>query len=146
VTEGAGYFLHIARELLGLVREKLFGGGGSPEACEAVLRWAAEQDLPPGAARVLDVPARVASLRGRRTAHALRTSDGRHFVLLKSTGGWKGNFEGTLCADGPLAPGEFVGEHDPRPYISVGDASPWQELYVRRRIDERHFEVYFDLN
>jgi hypothetical protein len=142
----AGYALRSARELLALLREKLFGGAVTSEACDAILGWVATLALPPGAARELEVPDEVASLKGRRVVHALRTADGRYFVLLKSVLGWKGNFEGTLCCDKPLRPDELVGAQGQRPYISVGSVSPWQELYVRGRLSERRFKVYFDLN
>jgi len=140
------YMLRFWQELLALLRAKFFDRPLSAEQCRAILNWVSAQNLAPGDRRELEVPGGVGGLKGQTAVHALRTGDGRYCVLWKSMIGWKGNFEGTLCCDQPLRPGEIVEARDQRTYISFGGVSPWDELYLRKRVDDCRFQVYFDLN
>lgn len=113
--------------------------------CTSVLDWLKGQELPP-AATDLTLPPGLAHLTATGTASGFRTRDGRHCALLKTSIGWKDNFEGVFCADGPLKPSEVIGNETERPYISIGDEYLFQELYIRRQYSDRCFAVYFDLN
>ena len=121
---------------------------GRPMACVhcvSVLEWLKSQNLPATASE-FTLPPRLAHMAATGTASGLRTRDGRFCVLLKTTIGWKGNFQGIFCSDGPLLPSEIIGGATRRAYISIGDEYLFQELYIRRRYSDRCFAVYFDLN
>jgi len=80
-------------------------------------------------------------------AQVAMLADKRCCVLLKTRIGYKGNFEGVLLCSAPLHPGEIVHAGAPaREYITLPGQGVFEELYLRRRIDERRFDVYFDLN
>ena len=113
--------------------------------CDSVLAWLRPQEI---ASTVIEVrlPPELAHLAANGTVAGLRLPDGRVCVLLKTSLGWKDNFEGVFCADGPLLPTEIVGAGTARAYISIGDGYMFQELYIRRQFSDRCFAVYFDLN
>jgi hypothetical protein len=111
----------------------------------SVLEWLKGQELS-SAGTNLRLPPGLSHLTATGTAFGLRTRDGRHCALLKTAIGWKENFEGVFCADGPLQASEVIGNDTERPYISIGDEYLFQELYIRRQHSDRCFAVYFDLN
>lgn len=113
--------------------------------CTSVLEWLKGEQLSPAGTN-LTLPPGLAHLTSTGTASGLRTSDGRLCALLKTSIGWKENFEGVFCTDGPLRRSEVIGDDTGRPYISIGDASLFQELYIRRRYSDRCYAVFFDLN
>ena len=75
-----------------------------------------------------------------------RSAGDRYCLLLKTRIGWKGNFEGVFCCDPPLNPSEIIDVETNRPYVSVADMPPFEELYIRGRISEAEYRVFFDLN
>lgn len=116
------------------------------EECAEVLAWTAEQ-LPAGTESELALPLRLAGLSRRGVVQAIRSDDRRICVLLKRTIGWKDNFTGTLCCDGPLAPDEIVrGDVATADYVSLRGSVHFNELYVAKRLGEGWFRVYFALN
>jgi hypothetical protein len=116
------------------------------EECAQVLAWAVGQ-LPAGTESELALPPRLAGLSRGGVVQAIRSDNGRTCVLLKRTIGWKGNFTGTLCCDGPLAPEEIVRGHAAyADYVLLRGSIHFNELYVAKRLGERWLHVYFDLN
>ena len=111
------------------------------------LRWAAEREVATGGTVSLGLPhdLKTASSDGLVDIAVLR--DGRRCVLLKTKITYKGNFDGLVSCSAPLLPGEVIsGGKTPREYISLSGHQLFEELYVRRRIDDHSFEVFFDLN
>ena len=95
----------------------------------------------------LRLPPHLAVLSRGGVVHAIRSDNRRTCVLLKRTIGWKGNFTGTLCCDGPLAPDEIVRGHAAyADYVLLQGSVRFNELYVAKRLGEKWFHVYFDLN
>jgi hypothetical protein len=121
------------------------GGPVSCADCKSVLEWLKKENVLADAAEYTLSPD-LAHLSATGTACGLRTPDGRNCVLLKTSIGWKENFEGIFCSDGPLQPSEIIGNETDRAYISIGDQDLFQELYIRTRYSDRCFAVYFDLN
>ncbi len=116
------------------------------EECAQVLAWVSEQ-LPVGTESELVMPLHLSRLSRGGVIQAIRSDNGRTCVLLKRTIGWKGNFSGTLCCNGSLAPGEIVPGCAPyADYISLHGSIHFKELYVAKRLGEGWFRVYFDLN
>lgn len=116
------------------------------EECAQVMGWAAER-LPAGAESELPLPPSLKKLSCGGVIQAIRSENARTCVLIKRTIGWKGNFTGTLCCGGPLAPDEIVhGAYPSADYISLRGSAYFNELYVARRLGENWFRVYFDLN
>ncbi len=116
------------------------------DECGAVLAWLRGRAIDEGAAVVVDLPPQFARAAQDGKAHAARTADGRLFLLLKKHIGWKDNFEGTLCADGPIAESELVGAPNGRTYLALPGLGVFEELYVRNGFGAARFEAYFDLN
>jgi hypothetical protein len=114
--------------------------------CDGLLAWAAGQDVAEGSTAELTLPPELARASHDGLAHVGRATDGRRFVLVKKSVGWKDNFEGRLCCDAPLRPGELVEPESGAPYVSLAGLGIFEELYVRSREGERRLEVYFDLN
>jgi hypothetical protein len=110
--------------------------------------WVMKQELEPGKAHEVTLPAEMAELAHRGTAHAAFLPDGRKFVLLKKSVGWKDNFEGVLYCDRPLSPGDVMSHGEGQPsFVCLADYGVFEELYIRASRDERQaLEVYFDLN
>ncbi len=73
-------------------------------------------------------------------------TDGHFCILLKYELGWKGNFAGMFYCDRPLLPSEIAEDPSGRTYISIVGYGVFEELYVKRRIDDKAFDVFFDLN
>jgi hypothetical protein len=115
-------------------------------SCKAILDWAKGEALFSLGVVELSLPERFAEAAADGIATALRTDDGRYFVLLKQTVGWKGNFEGVICCDAPLRSTELIQSQGERSYISIDDYVPFHELYVREGHGAECCEVYFDLN
>jgi hypothetical protein len=114
---------------------------------EPVLDWVAKQDVPPGKARELPLPPELADRSCEGKVHVARLGDGRLCVLLKTSIGWKDNFEGVFSCDGPLRPDEIARHADGQPpFICLAGYGIFQELYLRSARLERTMPVYFDLN
>ena len=131
--------------ILGYLMQRV---AGTPQACThclSVLEWLKGQPVTSTAVE-FGLPFELAHLSATGSAFGLRTADGRHVALLKTSIGWKENFEGVLCADAPLRPPEIVASPKGRAYVSIGDDPVFQELYIRRRYGDACFAVYFDLN
>jgi hypothetical protein len=107
--------------------------------CAALMALARAAAPERGTSRTLPAPVPGTELR------AFRDAEGRLYALLKEPTGWKGNFEGTLCCEGPLPPAALV-RGPGSAYISIIGDAEFEELYLRRQHDERQFDVYFDLH
>lgn len=110
---------------------------------DALMQWATAQNVPRGEMRSLALPPEIPSADGQ--AVVTTTEDGRRCVLVRTAIGYKDNFDGIFVIDAPLRAGEVI-EDPSRPYLSLPIGQLFEELYIRRRIDERAFEVFFDLN
>lgn len=109
--------------------------------------WARSQSFELGSTHDVLLPKELvaASIDGR--AHVARLGDGRTCVLLKKSIGWKGNFDGLLQCDAPLLESEVISAPPAqRAYVTLVGYTPFEELYIRKRRNDRTFEVYFDLN
>jgi hypothetical protein len=112
-----------------------------------VLRWVAQRNTKPGTEETLRLPAELAAASRDGYVLVAATADGRRCVLLKKTVGYKDNFEAVFACTGPLRPDELkTYGSPPRQFISLAGLGVFEELYVRKRIDEHRYEVYFDLN
>lgn len=113
--------------------------------CEALLEWVEGTDLELGKAGVYELPEYLKNKTEQATVDALRTKDNCYCVLLKTSIGWKGNFEGILCCNRLLHPDEVVIKQTKRPYISIHGFYPFEELYLRKDHNNGRYDVYFDL-
>jgi hypothetical protein len=123
--------------------------GTPPSARDSIeaLRWALSQPLPPGFADALKLPVEFARLSADGLVHVAALDDGRRCALLKTNIGYKSNFEGLLLCTESLTTAETATSSGAkRTYILLAGPGFFEELYVRRCIDARTFEVYFDLN
>jgi hypothetical protein len=114
--------------------------------CTAVLRYAQGQGLPKGETKVLVLPEALAAGLASDRVDALRTEQDLVCVLLKTTIGYKENFEGRLCCNQPLAPEQRVTNSSGRPYLTIAGYYPFEELYLRKDHGAGVYDVYFDLN
>lgn len=114
--------------------------------CKGILDWAKREGYLSLGVIELTLPERFAKSAVDGVVTALRTNEGRSFVLLKQTVGWKENFEGIFCCDSPLRSTEFIRGRGERAYISIENYPAFQELYVREGYSADCYEVYFDLN
>lgn len=111
------------------------------------LRWVLTRDVASDGAVSLKLPPDLTSASRDGLVHVAALADGRRCVLLKTKVGYKDNFDAQLLCSGPLHPEEMKSAGaPPRQYISLAGHGIFEELYLRRRIDDRTFEVYFDLN
>lgn len=114
-----------------------------------LLAWAATQDVPAGTSRRLPLPPELEKQSEDRRATVARPDGRRLCVWVKTDIGYKENFEGLLFCDAPLEVGEYVDkpvEPEGAPYISLQGEMDFEELYVRKKIDDKSYEIYFDLN
>jgi hypothetical protein len=114
---------------------------------KTVAAWVTKQDLSPGQAHELALPADLAKLSCNGKVVAAHLPDGRTCVLLKKEIGWKDNFEGVFYCDKSLHPSEMMSRGRGEPaFICLAGYGVFEELYVRTVRDERVVDVYFDLN
>lgn len=112
-----------------------------------VFTWASSQRVAPGETQSLRLPERLAHASHDGFVHVAALRDGRQCTLLKKTVGYKENFEGIVACSAAVRSGEIAAHGSPpREYLSFPGHGLFEELYIRKRIDERTFEVYFDLN
>jgi len=117
----------------------------------ATLRdWASQQNVPLGTVRDVSPPAGTAAAPGTPVT-ILHLKDGRTCFLLKTHVGYKDNFEGIASCTQPLHSNETIpAQGTYGPYIALADCvracGAFEELYIRRALDDRNYDVYFDLN
>ncbi len=112
-----------------------------------ILSWVAARKIPPGPSIQLRLPDRLARESVDGHVHVAPLPDGRLCILLKKQIGYKDNFEALLLCSDPLREEEFIEDSaHSRTYVSLDSAGIFEELPVRRRVDNRTTEVYFDLN
>jgi len=59
--------------------------------------------------------------------------------------GYKENFDGLVVCTAPLHANE-VHERNGGSWISLAGFGVFEELYVRRQVDDHTYQVFFDLN
>jgi hypothetical protein len=112
-----------------------------------VLTWASSQGVAPGDTRSLRLPDNLVHSSADGSVLVAALHDGRHCTLLKKKIGHKDNFEGMVACSAAVGSGEIAAHGSPpREYLSFPGHGVFEELYIRKRIDDRTFEVYFDLN
>ena len=119
--------------------------GCSERVPRSVFEWVQGRNIAAGSTQSLDLPA---SLRGGSKdgkVHVARLSDGRLCVMLKTRIGFKDNFKGAVRCSDPLRKNEVV-KNSKRPYLSLAGHGIFEELYIRKQINEHEYKVLFDLN
>jgi hypothetical protein len=112
-----------------------------------VLEWVVKQDVPTGKAHALRLPPPLADRSCEGVVHVAHLVDGRYCIFLKTSIGWKDNFEGVFSCTGLLASEEIIRRDvNAPPFISLRGYGIFQELYVRRSHRSGWVDVYFDLN
>jgi len=112
-----------------------------------VVTWASSQGVVPGDTQALRLPDKLAHASVDGLVQVAALHDGRHCTLLKKKIGHKDNFEGVLACSAAVESREIASHGTPpREYLSFPGHAVFEELYIRKRIDDRTFEVYFDLN
>lgn len=109
--------------------------------CRATLGWIDKDHPTPAADGSLAMPEKLGDIAADDKAWLLQRP-GDRCVLLKRELLPKDNFAGDLCCEADLP--EPTGAE--RPLLSVGDAPPFDELYVTSRETSRWAKVVFDLN
>lgn len=117
----------------------------------ATLRdWAERQNVQLGTARDVTPPAGAAAAPGTPVS-IVHLRDGRTCFLLKTNVGYKDNFEGIASCTQRLLSSETIAARGKYgPYIALTNCiracGVFEELYIRRALDDRTYDVYFDLN
>ncbi|MEX2187453.1 MAG: hypothetical protein WD875_11685 [Pirellulales bacterium] len=109
---------------------------------EGISQWVREQNLAPGVHEHIALPFPHAHRADNGTIDVVVSPDGRITFLLKTHIGWKQNYEGYVYSTEPFGAGEFVRDYYGRTNINNRE---FGDPVVRRRVDERTYEVYFDL-
>jgi hypothetical protein len=107
-----------------------------------VAAWLQTQNLAVGEHDAIELPAqfRMTSVNG--TVDVVVSPTGQISFLLKTSIGWKQNYEGYLYSTEPL--------WQLRSFLGYGDReaiefSKGEHPFVERKIDDRTYEVFFDL-
>ena len=111
-----------------------------------LLKWANRLQLAVGVSRREQLPTELSDESCDGNAHVARASDGSLWVLVKSDIGWKDNFSGAVHMLPAMKAEHIYKDEHGTTVISVDGAGVFEELYVKRRISDRQFRVYFDLN
>ena len=69
--------------------------------------------------------------------------DGRTVLLIKTSIGWKGNYDGYVYASAPLTAAEVTSDYYGRDEILIPEL---EGIVVRKKYYASFFEVFFDLN
>ena len=69
--------------------------------------------------------------------------DGRTVLLIKTSIGWKGNYDGYVYASAPLTTAEFASDYYGREEILIPGLG---SIVVRKKYSATFFKVFFDLN
>ncbi|SIO60424.1 hypothetical protein SAMN05444166_6387 [Singulisphaera sp. GP187] len=110
---------------------------------ELALREFRGQRFEPGMHFDVVLPPRLRPMTKMGTVDLFRTADGRMIVLFKTSIGWKGNYRGIVFSDTPLRSEEVVsGTGRDRPSSILIDNF---QTFIRKRINDRHYEVFYDL-
>jgi hypothetical protein len=111
-----------------------------------ILAWVAKQNLPVGSSQLLVAPVELAVPSHEHAVYAKHLADGRTCILVKTSIGYKDNFEGVLACDGPLAPQEIVADAGPR-RVCLDLLDPtFRDLIIRGPRGPNALNVYFDWN
>lgn len=132
----------------GCVLALLLLASGCQNKGPELLAWAKKRDVPAGESRELRLPPELEGESENHHATVARLDARRVCVLVKTDIGFKDNFEGILFCSAPLKKGELIerAQEGSRSYVSLEASAELEELYVRKTIDARTFEVYLDLN
>ena len=114
--------------------------------CAAVLHYVQGQDLPRGETKRFVLPKALETGLVSERVDVLRTVQGLVCVLLKTTIGYKENFEGRLCCNKPLSPEQMVTLPSGKSYLTIPGYYPFEELYLKKDHGGGIYDVYFDLN
>lgn len=118
-----------------------------PHLSERELERAVEelrgQGFQPGLHLDVQLPPRFRPMTETGTVNLIATADGRTIVLFKTSIGWKGNYRGIVFSDAPLKSEEVVSGtgRDSRSSILIDHF----QTFIRKRISDRQYEVFFDL-
>lgn len=107
-----------------------------------ISEWLREQNLPAGEYTDVELPARFALAAHGGTVDVVVAPTGRIAFLLKTSVGWKQNYEGYVYATSPLGSGEFFDDYYGRACIKFTE---YEHPVVECRIDDQTYEVFFDL-
>ena len=90
--------------------------------------------LPPALRRVSDP--------NEGTVDAIVLPDGRIYVLIRSSLSWHHNWSGFIHGSAPLLPSEIGKDAYGRPVILIDGL---REHFVHEKVNDRHYDVRFDL-
>jgi|SRR5882672_1635873 len=90
------------------------------------------------------LPRKLSYFSSNSKANVVLTPDMRVIVLVKSSVGWKENFEGWVLSSKPLLPGEVTRDAYGRAIIIVPSLDS-SDPVIRKKISELIYEVFFDL-
>jgi hypothetical protein len=107
-----------------------------------VAAWLQTQNLAPGEHDAIELPAQFRLTSANGTVDVVVSPTGRIAFLLKTSIGWKHNYEGYVYSTEPLQPQEFFLGYGDREAIEL---SKGEQPFVERKIDDHTYEVFFDL-
>jgi hypothetical protein len=110
-----------------------------------LLAWAHQQGIPRGEGRSLDPPWYLWRGCCLGEISAARRQDDSYVLLVKTSIGWKQNYDGYVVSERPLAADELFKGYYERDCINVNGLD-WSDPIVRRQLDDTTYEVFFDLN
>ncbi len=114
--------------------------------CVSVLQYVKGQGIPKGESKRFVLPQSLATGLASDQVDALRTENDLICVLIKTSIGWKENFEGRLCCNKMLDPDQIVTHIPDKPYLMIAGYYPFEELYLHKDHGGGVYDVYFDLN
>jgi hypothetical protein len=106
-----------------------------------LLAWAEVQPLTANQSQTLPLPGRLTRGIANGVAEVARLNDGTVVMLVKTSIGWKQNFEGYVISSRRLPESAFYTDYYGRRCIDVDKA----DAVIDRQLDETTFLVYFDL-
>jgi hypothetical protein len=128
----------IALAILAIVWPMFFG---RPDFA-AIAEWVRQQNLAPGVHDDIELPFPHAFRAVGGKIDVVVSPDGRITLLLKTHVGWKRNYEGYVYSTEPFEQGMFFLGYGERQAI---DLQEFGDPFIERQIDDRTYEVFFDL-
>jgi hypothetical protein len=107
-----------------------------------IAAWLQTQRLAPGGHDGVELPAQFRSSAANGTVDVFVSPNGRIIFLLKTSIGWKHNYEGFIHSTAPFSAADFAEGYNGRDIIGI---EFFGQPAIERKVDDQTYEVFFDL-